>query len=229
MLASLGFMFIGPRAADPADFDLERRRMVEEDLRPRGITDKKVLEAMLKVPRHKFVLPGYASHAYEDRALPIEEKQTISQPYIVALMTQTADLKSTDRVLEVGTGSGYQAAVLAEIVKEVYSIEIIKELALDAEALLDRLGYKNVKVKYGDGYKGWKEYAPFDAILITAAAPEIPQPLVDQLKEGGRMVLPLDSNYLAQDLILLTKKKGKLLKTFIAGVRFVPMTGEIRK
>lgn len=229
MLASLGCMIFDPRTAEPVDYDLERKRMVEEHLRPRGITDKKVLEAMLKAPRHKFVLPSHASRAYGDHALPIDENQTISQPYIVALMTQTADLKSTDRVLEVGTGSGYQAAVLAEIVKEVYSIEIIKELALDAEARLDRLGYKNVKVKYGDGYKGWKEYAPFDAILITAAAPEIPQPLVDQLKEGGRMVMPLDSQYLAQDLILLTKNKGKLLKKFIAGVRFVPMTGEIRK
>lgn len=229
LLASLGLMFVEPRTADPVDFVLERKRMVEKDLRPRRITDKKVLAAMLKVPRHKFVLPGYASRAYGDHPLPIGENQTISQPYIVALMTQTVDLKPTDRVLEVGTGSGYQAAVLAEIVEEVYSIEIIKKLALDAEARLDRLGYKNVKVKYGDGYKGWMKYAPFDVIIITAAAPEIPQPLVDQLKEGGRMVLPLDRKFFAQDLILLTKKKGNLLKKFITGVRFVPMTGEIRE
>lgn len=231
LLASLGSTLVEAPAvgAGPADFGFERKRMVDRDLRPRRITDKKVLEAMLKVPRHKFVPPRYASRAYGDHALPIGESQTISQPYIVALMTQTVDLKPTDRVLEVGTGSGYQAAVLAEIVEEVYSIEIIKALALDAKARLDRLGYKNVKVKYGDGYKGWKKFAPFDVIIITAAAPEIPQPLVDQLKEGGRMVLPLDRKFFAQDLILLTKKKGALIKKFITGVRFVPMTGEIRE
>lgn len=203
--------------------------MVDEDLGPRGITDKAVLEAMLKVPRHEFVLPEYVSRAYSDNALPIHDNQTISQPYVVALMTQSVKLKPNDRVLEIGTGSGYQAAVLAEIVKEVYSIEIIKNLAQEADATLSRLGYKNVKVKYGDGYRGWKKYAPFDVILITAAAPEIPQPLIDQLKEGGRMILPVDRKFFAQDLILLTKKKGGLLKKFITGVRFVPMTGEVRE
>ncbi len=211
------------------NFDLERKRMVEEDLRLRGIKDKAVLEAMLKVPRHEFVLPELASRAYSDRALPIHENQTISQPYIVALMTQSVNLKPGDKVLEIGTGSGYQAAVLAEIVKQVYSIEIIKNLADESAATLSRLGYKNVKVKYGDGYRGWKKYAPFDVILITAAAPEIPQPLIDQLKVGGRMVLPVDRRSFAQDLILLTKKKAGLLKKFITGVRFVPMTGEVRK
>lgn len=229
LLALPGSVFLEPKTAFPVDFDLERKRMVDEDLRPRGITDKAVLEAMLKVPRHEFVLPGYASRAYSDNPLPIHDSQTISQPYIVALMTQSVKLNPNDRVLEIGTGSGYQAAVLAEIVKEVYSIEIIKNLAREAGATLSRLGYKNVKVKYGDGYRGWKKYAPFDVILITAAAPEIPQPLIDQLKEGGRMILPVDRKFFAQDLILLTKKKGGLLKKFITGVRFVPMTGEVRE
>ena len=203
--------------------------MVQEDLRPRGINDPAVLAAMLKVPRHEFVLPGFARQAYSDRALPIRENQTISQPYIVALMTQSARLKPGDKVLEIGTGSGYQAAVLAEIVGEVYSIEIIKKLADAASATLNRLGYNNVKVKYGDGYRGWKKYAPYDVILITAAAPQIPQPLIDQLKVGGRMVAPVDNKFFAQDLILLTKEKGGLRKKFITGVRFVPMTGKVRK
>ena len=221
--------FLDPTLAYSINFDLERKRMVEGDLRSRDIKDPAVLAAMLKVPRHEFVLPALAHRAYSDRALPIHENQTISQPYVVALMTQSAQLKPGDKVLEIGTGSGYQAAVLAEIVSEVYSIEIIKKLADEAGALLNRLGYNNVKVKYGDGYRGWKKYAPYDVILITAAAPEIPQPLIDQLKDGGRMVLPVDNKFFAQDLILLTKKKGGLQKKFITGVRFVPMTGEVRK
>jgi len=220
---------IEPGLAFPDNFDLERKHMVEKDLRLHGITDERVLGAMAKIPRHEFVLPGLASRAYTNRALPIKENQTISQPYVVALMTQSIMLKPGDKVLEIGTGSGYQAAVLAEIAKEVYSIEIIKNLADEAEATLKRLGYRNVKVKYGDGYRGWKKYAPFDAIIITAAAPEIPQPLIDQLKEGGRMVLPVDNKSSVQDLILLTKKNDRLQKKFITGVRFVPMTGEVRR
>ena len=211
------------------DFERERKRMVDEDLRGRGIYDKAVLSAMLKVPRHLFVGDQNAGRAYADSALPIEENQTISQPYIVALMTQSAQLKPADRVLEVGTGSGYQAAILAETVKDVFTIEIIKSLAVAAKDLLRRLGYKNVEARHGDGYKGWEEQAPFDAIIITAAAPEIPEPLVAQLKMGGRLIMPLGKNWFMQDLVRLTKEKEGLKKEHIAGVLFVPMTGEIRK
>lgn len=201
--------------------------MVEVDLRGRDISDPAVLNAMLKVPRHLFVQPKYLSKAYADFPLPIKSNQTISQPYIVALMTQSARLQPTDRVLEIGTGSAYQAAVLGEIVREVYSIEIIKTLADQARARLHRLGYDNVHVKHGDGYRGWPEHAPFDAILLTAAAPEIPQPLIEQLKVGGRMVLPLEG-VLFQKLIRLTKQPDGLKTETITGVRFVPMTGEVR-
>ena len=201
--------------------------MVEQDLRGRDITDPVVLNAMLKVPRHLFVQQRYLSKAYADYPLPIKENQTISQPYIVALMTQSARLKPTDRVLEIGTGSAYQAAVLGEIVREVYSIEIIKTLADQARSRLHRQGYGNIHVKHGDGYRGWPEHAPFDAILLTAAAPEIPEPLIAQLKMGGRMVLPLEG-LLFQNLIRLTKQPGGLKKEIITGVRFVPMTGEVR-
>lgn len=203
--------------------------MVEQDLRGRDIHDEVVLRAMRKVPRHLFVESRYAESAYADRALPIKENQTISQPYIVALMTQSAKLKSTDKVLEIGTGSGYQGAVLAEIVRKVFSIEIVKNLADEAREKFARLGYDNVEVKHGDGFLGWKEHAPFDAILITAAAPKIPQPLLDQLKEGGRMVLPLGANRFSQDLMVLTKRKEGLQKEYITGVVFVPMTGAVRK
>jgi protein-L-isoaspartate(D-aspartate) O-methyltransferase len=210
------------------DFDAERKRMVDIDLRGRDIQDPNVLAAMLKVPRHEFVTENNKNKAYADFPLPIGKDQTISQPYIVALMTQSAGLQPGDRVLEIGTGSGYQAAVLSELVKEVYTIEIIEVLANDARSDLERLGYNNVKVKHGDGYQGWEEFAPFDAILLTAAAPEIPQPLIDQLKEGGRMVLPLEG-MLFQDLIRITKEKDQLKREQITGVRFVPMTGEVRR
>ncbi len=203
--------------------------MLDDDLRGRGIQDARVLAAMAQVPRSRFVTERYKDHAYADSALPIEENQTISQPYIVALMTQSARLSKSDRVLEIGTGSGYQAAVLAEIVKEVYSIEIIKNLADQAKKRLTNLGYSNVKTKHGDGYRGWKEHAPYDAILITAAAPKIPEPLVDQLKIGGRLVIPLGSRKFSQDLITLTKTKSGVIKKFVTGVVFVPMTGEVRE
>jgi protein-L-isoaspartate(D-aspartate) O-methyltransferase len=218
-----------PEDVPSEDFTEQRKRMVEIDIRGRGITDPAVLDAMLRVPRHEFVELRHRHIAYADSALPIKEYQTISQPYIVALMTQSARLKPGDRVLEVGTGSAYQAAVLAEIVAEVYTIEIVEILAKEAAKLLDDLGYENVSVRHGDGYQGWEEAGPFDAILITAAAPEIPEPLVDQLKLGGRMVMPLGDHRLSQDLVVLTKKEDGLHKEFITGVVFVPMTGEIRK
>lgn len=203
--------------------------MVDLQLENRDIRDARVLAAMRRVPRHEFVLAEFRDHAYEDRALPIIENQTISQPYIVALMTQSAALRPTDRVLEVGTGSGYQAAVLGELAAEVYSIEIVEPLAESAAGLLERLGYSNVRVKYGDGYQGWEEHAPFDAILITAAAPRLPRPLVEQLKVGGRMVVPIDNEYGHQDLVRYTKTEDGLEHDIITGVQFVPMTGEIRK
>jgi len=228
LLASIFPSFLYPKPALSQNYEAERQRMVDVDLRGRDITDPNVLNAMLKVPRHEFVPAQYQDLAYADFPLPIGKDQTISQPYIVALMTQSALLKPGDRVLEIGTGSGYQAAVLAEMVKEVYTIEIIQSLADDAQFELKRLGYENVTVKHGDGYQGWEEFAPFDAILLTAAAPEIPQPLIDQLKEGGRMVLPLEG-MLFQDLIRITKENNQLKRQLITGVRFVPMTGEIRK
>ena len=204
--------------------------MVENQLLPRGIHDTEVLNAMLKVPRHLFVPPEQKHRAYNDSALPIEENQTISQPYIVALMTQSAELKKNHKVLEIGTGSAYQAAVLSEIVDEVYTIEIIEPLYNQASKLLKSLDYKNITTKLGDGYQGWKDQAPFDAILITAAAPKIPTPLIDQLKVGGKMVLPLSESPLSENLIVLTKRKdGSLEKKFITAVVFVPMTGEVRK
>jgi len=202
--------------------------MVDVDLRGRDIVDLRVLNAMLKVPRHEFVTEEYRNQAYADYPLPIGNNQTISQPYIVALMTQSARLQPEDRVLEIGTGSGYQAAVLAELVKEVYTIEIVEDLANNSRSELERLGYDNVKVKHGDGYQGWEEFAPFDAILLTAAAPKIPQPLIDQLKEGGRIILPLGGKLL-QKLIRITKIKDELKREKITGVRFVPMTGEVRQ
>ena len=218
-----------PESVYSENFIDQRKRMVEIDIRGRGVTDPAVLEAMLRVPRHEFVESRHRQAAYGDNALPIKEGQTISQPYIVALMTQSARLKPEDRVLEVGTGSAYQAAVLAEIAAEVYSIEIVETLAKEAAERLKRLGYENVNVRHGDGYQGWEDAGPFDAILITAAAPKIPKPLVDQLKLGGRMVMPLGNHRLSQDLVVLTKKMDGLHKEYITGVVFVPMTGEIRK
>ena len=222
--------FFMPKAVLSVDFDSARNEMVEDQIKRRGIFDKAVLDALLQVPRHLFVEPEFLSRAYADSALPIKENQTISQPYIVALMTQSAMLKAEDRVLEIGTGSAYQAAVLSEIVKEVYTIEIVESLARTAEDKLKKLGYKNVNVKHGDGYRGWQEKSPFDTILITAAAPKIPQLLIDQLKVGGRMVLPLGKTRGSQDLMVLTKlEDGSLKEQFITAVIFVPMTGEIRK
>ena len=203
--------------------------MVEQDIRNRGLKDPAVLTVMGKVPRHLFVDESLRSRAYGDYPLPIGDGQTISQPYVVALMTEALRLKPGDRVLEIGTGSGYQAAVLAEIVNAVYTVEIRKALADRAEERLATLGYRNVKVKYGDGYFGWEEQAPFDAIIITAAANHIPPPLIKQLKEGGRLIVPLGSTVYFQTLTLATKRKGELEVEQMSPVAFVPMVGEMQK
>jgi protein-L-isoaspartate(D-aspartate) O-methyltransferase len=213
-----------------SDIHMERRQaMVKKDLRGRGIKDGKVLEVMTKIPRHLFVDESLRDRAYADHPLPIGEGQTISQPYVVALMTEALGLKPNDRALEIGTGSGYQAAVLAEIVKEVYTIEIRKSLAETAAQRLKELGYPNVRVKYGDGYFGWKEHAPFDAVIITAAVNHIPPPLIEQLREGGRMILPLGSTLFHQTLTLVTKRNGEIKVEQMGSVIFVPLTGEGEK
>ena len=206
-----------------------RERMVKYDLKGRDISDEKVLSAMRKVKRHLFVGESLRDVAYNDYPLSIGEGQTISQPYIVALMTQWLNLKPTDKVLEIGTGSGYQAAVLAELVDKVYSIEIREKLGKEASRRLKELGYQKVKVKQGDGYFGWVDYAPFDAIIVTCAANHIPPPLIKQLKEGGRLIIPLGSTLFYQTLTLITKVKGESKVKHISGVRFVPMIGEAEK
>jgi protein-L-isoaspartate(D-aspartate) O-methyltransferase len=227
---ALILLFFSPAIFAAEDgYALKRQQMVEQDIRDRGLKDPVVLTVMGKVPRHLFVDESLRSRAYEDHPLPIGEGQTISQPYVVALMTEALRLKPGDRVLEVGTGSGYQSAVLAEIVKAVYTIEIRKTLADQAAERLAVLGFRNVKVKYGDGYFGWEEQAPFDAIIITAAANHIPPPLIKQLKEGGRLIVPLGSTVYFQTLTLATKRKGELDVEQISPVAFVPMVGEMRK
>ena len=229
-MSALLLFALGWLSSFAADLYAEKRlRMVQKDLQARGIKDPKVLEAMGRIPRHLFVDDSQRDRAYADHPLPIGEGQTISQPYVVAMMTEAIRLKPTDRVLEVGTGSGYQAAVLAEMVKEVYTIEIRKSLAESAANRLAELGYRNVKAKYGDGYFGWEEYAPFDAIMITAAANHIPPPLIKQLKEGGRLILPLGSTLFHQTLTLVTTEKGDLKMEQRESVVFVPLTGEVEK
>jgi protein-L-isoaspartate(D-aspartate) O-methyltransferase len=203
-------------------FQQQRQKMVTEQLSARGIKDSLVLRAMLKVERHKFVPPDYQRLAYGDFPLPIGYEQTISQPYIVAFMTEQLRLNKHARVLEIGTGSGYQAAILAEICQAVYTIEIIPQLAIQAEKTLKTLGYQNIKVKIGDGYQGWPEYSPFDAIIVTCAPTNIPKPLQAQLAENGRMIIPVGEAY-NQELVLLVKKGGKLSQKSILPVRFVPM------
>jgi protein-L-isoaspartate(D-aspartate) O-methyltransferase len=218
----------GQKAPLASDLAAQRQQMVQQQLVTRGINDARVLAAMTKVPREEFVPPDLHTASYEDGPLPIGYGQTISQPYIVAFMTEQLRPKPSDRVLEVGTGSGYQAAILAELVSEVYSIEIIEPLAKSAEATLQRLGYKNMHVKIGDGYKGWPEVGPFDAIIVTCAPDKVPQPLVDQLKDDGRMVIPVGDRF-AQQLYLLEKKNGQLKQSATLPVRFVPMTSEAAK
>jgi len=201
-----------------------RYKMVESQIKARDIQNAKVLEAMKKVPRHQFVPERYESAAYQDRPLPIGEGQTISQPYIVGFMTAAINPDAEDKVLEIGTGSGYQAAVLAEIVDQVYTLEIIPELGERSANLLKSLGYKNVHAKVADGYHGWQEHAPFDAIVVTAAAEEIPKPLIEQLADPGRMVIPVGPQFDVQYLVLVTKKKGKVKMQNLFAVRFVPFT-----
>src|SRR5438552_3040080 len=218
----------GQQAPSVADFAAQRQRMVEQQLKPRGIKDERLLAAMARVPREEFVPADERGDAYEDGPLPIGYGQTISQPYIVAFMTEQLRPKRGDRVLEIGTGSGYHAAILGELVAEVYTIEIVEPLAKSAEATLQRLGYNNVHIKAGDGYKGWPEEAPFDAIIVTCAPEKVPQPLVDQLKDGGRMVIPVGERF-AQQLYLLEKKNGQLKESATLPVRFVPMQREPQK
>jgi protein-L-isoaspartate(D-aspartate) O-methyltransferase len=206
-----------------------RRAMIERDLMTRGIRDARVLEAMGAIERELFVPEKLRSLAYEDRPLSIGEGQTISQPYMVAFMTQLLSLKGTERVLEIGTGSGYQTAVLGKLAAEVYSIEIIPKLSDRAKILLVQLGFDNVHLKVGDGFFGWEEQGPFDAILVTAAAPKIPEPLWRQLREGGRLIMPLGAERQAQTLVRVTKSDGKQVVEELTGVVFVPLTGAIRQ
>lgn len=216
-----------PTAPTQDRFAAMRKSMVETQIEKRGVQDIDVLEAMMSVPRHCFVPENYTSLAYDDSPLPIGYGQTISQPFMVAYMTEILKLTKDDTVIEIGTGSGYQAAVLSCIVKKVYSIEIIPELAQSAAATLEKLGYDNVEVKNADGYYGWPELAPFDAIIVTAAAGHIPPPLVKQLKEGGRMIIPVGGRFMTQNLVLVIKKDVKNIVTHnVMAVRFVPLTGK---
>lgn len=201
-----------------------REALVKRHIEGRGISDKAVLDAMRTVERHRFVPQDQVSQAYEDHPLPIGHGQTISQPYIVAYMTQVIRPKPQMKVLEIGTGSGYQAAVLAEIVKEVYTIEIVPEHGRMAAERLKKLGYDNVEVKVADGYKGWEEHAPYDAIIVTAGAESVPPPLLEQLKEGGRMVIPVGPAFATQSLMLIEKRKGKAVTKNLMPVIFVPFT-----
>jgi protein-L-isoaspartate(D-aspartate) O-methyltransferase len=204
-----------------------RVRMVREQIAGRGISDPRVLAAMSRVPRHELVPEDVRAHAYEDRPLPIGHDQTISQPFVVAYMTEQLQLRGGERVLEVGTGSGYQAAVLAEIAGEVYTIEIVEPLGKRAQADLQRLGYQNVHVRVGDGYRGWPELAPFDAIVVTAAPERVPQPLVDQLAVGGRLVLPVGG--FDQELVRIERRPDGIHQERLIDVRFVPMRGEAER
>ena len=212
---------------DVVDYSVARHDMVRTQLAARDIADSLVLQVMTKIPRHEFVPPPLSSMAYRDHPLPIGEDQTISQPYIVAFMTQALELEAGDRVLEIGTGSGYQAAVLARLVAEVYSIEIIPSLGNPARELLQRLGFDNIAVRIGDGYAGWPSKAPFNAIMVTAAPHHVPPALVEQLAEGGRVVLPVGDQY--QELLRLSKRDGKVHAESLLPVRFVPMTGEAQR
>jgi protein-L-isoaspartate(D-aspartate) O-methyltransferase len=227
VLSAIGCSLPATARLDDPDASLLRKRMVEEQIERRGVRDPRVLAALEKVPRHKFVRGALVSEAYADHALPIGGGQTISQPYIVAVMTAALQLHGGERVLEVGTGSGYQAAVLAELGAEVYSIEILPELAKEAAERLAGLGYGRVRVRAGDGYRGWPEASPFDGILVTASAPRIPEPLKEQLKDGGRLVIPVGD--LFQELRVLTRHGTTFTEEQLFPVRFVPMTGEVNR
>jgi len=231
-MSTLGGCDMEPaRLPDPAEevaFATARARMVHEQIAARGITDARVLTAMTRVPRHEFVPASQRPLAYEDGPLPIGHGQTISQPYVVAFMTAALNPQPSDRVLEIGTGSGYQAAVLSGLVAEVYSVELVASLAQRARADLQRLGYGNVQVRCGDGYLGWPEAAPFDAVIGTCAPEQVPKVLVDQLKVGGRMILPVGPQGGGQELILLRKTTSGLERQAVMPVRFVPMVGKAK-
>ena len=216
-----------PQARAGDDSARARADMVARQIEDRGVRDPRTLAALRKVPRHLFVPAALVGDAYADHALPIGHDQTISQPYVVAFMTEALGLRGGETVLEVGTGSGYQAAVLAEIAAHVYTIEIVAPLADEARERLARLGYRNVEVRAGDGYQGWPDKAPFDAVIVTAAAPRIPEPLKQQLKDGGRLVIPVGDD--EQELIVLTRKAGRFTEERVLPVRFVPMTGKVRE
>lgn len=217
------------KAQDEETLARARQQMVERDLRQRGISNERVLAAMSATPRHLFVPERLRGSAYEDRPLPIGDGQTISQPYIVAFMSEILELKGDEELLEIGTGSGYQAAILARLSAHVFSIEIIPSLGARAREVLERLGLTNVEIKIGDGFFGWEEKAPFDAILLTAAAPRVPEPLWRQLREGGRLVMPQGDTGKTQKLMRYRKIAGKPTAEEITGVIFVPLTGEIRQ
>jgi len=218
----LFFLFTMVKGGAQQDYAALSESMVREQLEARDITDTLVLEVMRSVPRHEFVLKEYKPWAYNDRALPIGEGQTISQPYIVAYMTQTLGVQAGERILEIGTGSGYQAAILSELGGEVYTIEIVETLGEEAKKRLKRLKYKNVNVRIGDGYNGWPEAAPFDAIMVTAGAEELPETLMEQLAEGGRMVIPIGPHGGVRQLTLITRSNGKFKSEKLMAVRFVP-------
>lgn len=223
MLTVILILTMGSLSIDQGDkYEAARNRMVATQIESRGVKNKAVLEAMRKVPRHLFVPREYEKEAYGDYPLPIGYGQTISQPYIVAYMTEAVKPSPKKKALEIGTGSGYQAAVLAEIVEKVYTIEIVPELAKESAERLKKLGYENIVCRFGDGYKGWPEHAPFDIIIVTAAAEQIPQPLIDQLAEGGRLVIPVGPASAVQELILVEKKNGKVERSRMTFVRFVP-------
>jgi len=225
ILSFIPFSLMADVVTDSPEFKAAREKLVKYDIEGHGISDPQVLAAMRSVLRHAFVPKRIISSAYADTALPIGQGQTISQPYVVALMTASLGLNHTQRILEIGTGSGYQAAVLAEIVKEVYSIEIKEKLHHKSTRLLKSLGYKNIFTRHGDGYFGWEEAAPFDAIMITAAVNHIPPPLLKQLKDGGQLILPLGNPFSYQNLTLVTRQGSDYTTRQITGVLFVPMTG----
>lgn len=210
--------------AKPIDYRLARKKMVKKQLAPRGIKDPRVLEVMGKVHRDRFVEEALVGEAYNDHPLPIGHRQTISQPYIVALMTEALELKGEENTLEIGTGSGYQTAILAELSEKVYTIERVRPLLVKARNMLAELGYNNIMFKAFDGTLGWKEYEPYDAIMVTAGAPKIPQPLLDQLAEDGRLVIPVGNKF-SQELIKVTRKKGNYVQENLGGCRFVDLVG----
>ena len=222
MMIILGLLITGRIFSQADKYYTARMNMVKTQIIDRGISDSKTIESLRKVPRHRFVPQEYEKDAYGDYPLPIGYGQTISQPYIVAFMTEAVKPDRNRKALEIGTGSGYQAAVLAEITDTVYTIEIIEELAKESEALFKKLGYKNIVCKSGDGYNGWIEHAPFDIIIVTAAIDKVPGPLTDQLAEGGRLIIPVGSPYGLQELKLLVKKNGKIKTNNLLPVRFVP-------